>query len=141
MRVSLDATGIEARWRDGRHKRIAWPEVVHIGLIYIFRDDRVFWQDPCYWELQSVAGTRLHIYSREARRSHLLDALESLPGFRRDIAEQAKGCTSVWSRPSVHCPSCGKATLVERHQRGNLRYVRLLGCPHCGHELALGRLV
>lgn len=144
MRISVDETGVEAIWRDGRRARMVWPAVVHIALAWIPRDDMFFWQDPCYWELQADSGARLPIYSRAARRLRLLDALERLPGFDRETAERAlarraPGSVAVWSRRSVGCPSCGRATLAERKQEGKLRYERRLLCPRCGYQLALGR--
>jgi hypothetical protein len=145
MRVSVDAAGVEAAWPAGRVTRIAWPALSHVALIWIPRDDRFFWQDSGYWELQSDSGTRLPVYRREARRIRLLDALECLPEFSREVAERAlrepdRGYAQVWSRPSLCCPRCGEATLVKREQAGTLRYDRLLECPRCGHELALGRM-
>jgi hypothetical protein len=144
MRISVDDMGVQAAWRDGRRMRIPWPALVHIALVWIPRDDRFFWQDPCYWELQSDDSTRLPIYCREARRIHLLDSLERLPGFRRETAERALSqralsYASVWSRPSVLCPSCGEATLVEGEQMAKLCHQHLLVCPLCGHKLAVGR--
>jgi predicted RNA-binding Zn-ribbon protein involved in translation (DUF1610 family) len=145
VRVSADATGIAAVWPEGEVVRIDWTALAHVALVWIPRDDRSFWQDPGYWELQSDTGALLTVYRREARRLRLLDAFERLPGFSRQAAERAlrepgRGYTEVWTRPSLRCPRCGEATLVEREQTGDLRSSRLLACPRCGHELALGRI-
>ena len=144
VRLSADAAGIEAAWPEGRVIRIDWTALAHVALVWIPRDDRSFWQDPAYWELQSDTGARLTVYRREARRLRLLDALEHLPEFSREAAERAlrepgRGYTEVWLRPSLRCPRCGEAALVEREQTGDLRHGHLLACPRCGHELALGR--
>jgi hypothetical protein len=145
VRVSIDATGIAAVWPEGEVVRIDWTALAHVALVWVPRDDRFFWQDPAYWELQSATGEILTVYSREARRLRLLDAFEHLSGFSRPAAEHAlrepgRGYTEVWVRPSLRCPRCGEAALAEREQTGDLRSSHLLACPRCGHELALGRI-
>jgi hypothetical protein len=138
----LDDDGVETRFSDGRSLRISWDALAHVALVWRNRDDRFFWEDSGYWELQSLDGTRCTIYRREAKRIGLIDRLARLPGFSRAEAERAlredRGYTRVWRRDSVRCSNCGGAMAVEP-ESGLRRWDTLLRCANCGHTLPLGR--